>query len=207
MGHYLEHDDDEHDDDEYEDDGIVEGAQSQSLGFPPDVRHRYRVALADFRLSRATELWPCVAAAVDAAFLLVDPGDVLYLGLKPGAAFEYEAVSARVWWRLCDRLEDGDEPATCGDDVAGIDETTGTVWRGPQTVHTALSVDSAIEIVHEEMASEFAIPSLTNKDFDAIVSAEFGSSALIGATALTGIVEVGRLIHRRVGTFRTWAAN
>ena len=96
------------------------------------VRRGYRVARADFGLGRSGWLWPCVAVAVDAAFLLGDPIRLVPFCDSPDLSDRYEAVGARVWGELCSTLLDS------------VGEVEGRLTVSHAEVHQVL-VDSVVE--------------------------------------------------------------
>ena len=138
---------------------------------PSAARQReraYRRALADFRLDRGHCVEPVIARIVEAAVFLVDPAGVLFLGENPECAEEYDAMSARVWRRLCDAVDEGAE-------VSGVD------------VH---------QIVAEEHEREFVSQSALDLAFASIVSAEF--KIPLPTYTTPEVDEVAALIWRRL---------
>ena len=101
------------------------------------VRRGYRVARADFGLGRSGWLWPCVAVAVDAAFLLGDPIGLVPFCDSPYLADRYEAVGARVWGELCSTLLDS----------AG--EVEGLLTVSQAEVHQVL-----VEVLQQELVQQ-----------------------------------------------------
>ena len=106
----------------------------------------FRIALADFRLGRANLLWPCVAMVVDAAFTLIDPAGVQFLGDDPDACTEYEAVAAMVWNEVCMTMF-GSLCDDSGELAPEVDED-GKAWA-------TISRDEIHRIVLEVLSDEF----------------------------------------------------
>jgi hypothetical protein len=98
----------ERDDETWNDDGENDttGTECDHPVDPEAAVRAYRVARADFALGRTEWLWPCVAVAVDAAFVLGDPVGALPLCKDTEVAGRYDRVAARVWNALCSALLD-----------------------------------------------------------------------------------------------------
>ena len=148
------------DDDTWNDDGEND-TRGTECDQPVDLdamRRGYRVARADFGLGRTGWLWPSVAVAVDAAFLLGDPIGILPMGDSPDVQDRYETVGARVWSELCEAL------------LATAGETPGVLVISKEDVTNALigSVVEEFSDLVEEPDTELG------EAFAAIVGPEFG---------------------------------
>jgi hypothetical protein len=98
----------ERDDETWNDDGENDttGTECDHHVDPHVMVRSYCVARADFALGRTAWLWPCVAVAVDAAFLLGDPVGAVPLCEDPDVSGRYDQVAAKVWNALCAALLD-----------------------------------------------------------------------------------------------------
>jgi hypothetical protein len=146
------------------------------IEIPHDIADIYRVALADFRLRRAGLMPPCIAAIIDAVFLLIDPLDRQKLFQDGEAARAYDDLAGRVWLRLTAVLmiaavyegmdDDGEmDPDALDDDG----EVTVTIPELPRNVLHRIVLEEVQTSLRGDVSE---CP--TNDDFAEIVGREFG---------------------------------
>lgn len=119
------------------------------------IMKQFGIALADFRLGRAYLLWPCAAAVIEAAFTLIDPAGVQFLGEDPEAATEYRGVAARVWNEVCLGLVRSLQGES-GELEPDVDEN-GKAWA-------SIDRDEVHRIVVEALTDEFATSKAVSLD-------------------------------------------
>ena len=77
------------------------------MTYDPELTMKYRTALEAFRAGDARPFQVYLAGVLNAASVLLDPGQVMILGCDPTAGDQYDVVNAQVWDRLCDAERNG----------------------------------------------------------------------------------------------------
>lgn len=172
-----------------------------------DRRTAYYEALRGYREQGGREVGPCVAVAVNAALLLVDPCDVMWMGLDADVSDAYDSAAARIWQEVCNGLV---ETAVLGAQYeCGLDPDDVVLGAGRADVFGHVPLPVVAEIVQRALDTEYAMPcglspevvAATHEAFDRIVSTEFGSLATIRVPMFARGDEVARLVCMRVGSF------
>ena len=167
----------------------------------------YCAALRDYREDGGHRLEPCVAAAVSAALLLIDPCDTMWMGLDSGVAHQYDLAGARIWIEMCDALVESAMLAAVHE--RGLDPDEVELVGGQADVFGFVPLPVVSNIVERALAREFTsrddlapeMAAVTGEAFDRIVEEEFGSLATIRLPEFPRGDEVARLVCQRVGAF------
>lgn len=191
-----EHEMDEHEMESYEVD-------------PNDERLRaaYCNAQRDYREGGGHRLEPCVAAAVAAALLLIDPCDTMWMGIDSAVAYEYDMIGSRIWRELCDALAESAMALAVHE--RGLDPDEIQLVGGQADVFGFVPMPVVCDIVERSITLDFTrrdalapdVAAVTGEAFDRIVEEEFGSLATVRVPDFPRGDEVARLVCQRVGSF------
>lgn len=172
-----------------------------------DRRIDYNESLERHRRLGGTDVEACVAAAVSGALFLLDPCDVLWVGLDPDVGFAYENAGARIWDEVCRALIDS--AVLCAGRERGLDPDDVLLGHGRADVFGCVPLPVVAGIVDRALTADFSTPdrldpelaAATDEAFDRIVTEEFGQMATIRLPDHPRGDEVARLVCQRVGSF------
>lgn len=171
------------------------------------LRVAYCNALHEYREGGGHRVEPCVAAAVSAALLLVDPCDTMWMGIDSAVAHEYDMIGARIWIEVCDALVGSAMMYAAHE--RGLDPDEIELVGGQADVFGLVPMPVVCDIVERSLARDFTprdalapdVAAVTGEAFDRIVEAAFGSLATVRVPDFPRGDEVARLVCQRVGSF------
>jgi len=148
------------------------------------LMRRYEVALADFRLDRSEWIWPCVAAVVNAAFVLFDPVGLMTLCDEEAVGHRYDGAAARVWDAVCRALLEsvGEE-----DDVVTVEREHVVLhlWTCLLAEFDGAATLPADDELDDELLDAEPRDNRVDEAFVEIIAGEFGEDAAAAARGLT----------------------
>lgn len=196
------------------------------IDIPDDIGAVYRIALADFRLRRGHLLPPCLAAVVDAVFLVVDPLGRSTVFHERDAGEVYDDVAGRVWLRLTAALMLAVDDAECDDmmcdgstDEDGAGHVDGRVLDEPDAlmvgpglpeipfaVVRGIVADELVAAVTRDLVRDDISPGadgggpspVDDEEFLEIVGREFGASSEVSSEVFELVETVAAMIHLRL---------